>query len=137
MYVRGCVERAGRQTSLQRPAANRFAVLQTTVVPLSPARTMFVATTSSETVEAPVNRNRTTAASRKPSPFGLTVVRSALAPAEAAPPFVTCRSARRGPGADSAAAARRNGAIIDPRPRLQFPYFALTTGTIGASILSS
>jgi hypothetical protein len=53
---------------------------------------MFVATTSSETRAGRVSRKRTIALSRKPSPFGLTVVSSRRSPANGADPFVTRRS---------------------------------------------
>src|ERR671934_231704 len=60
-----------------------------TVVPLFPALTMFVATMSIWTTEDRVNLKCTIASSRKPSPFGLTVVRSRRSPAKGVGPIVT------------------------------------------------
>src|SRR5438477_314914 len=89
MYVRGCVDGAGRQLSEPQPASKCRAVRQSTVVPPVPARTMFVATISMRTVAVRVSRKWTVAASRNPSLFGLTVVSSRPSPAKGTDPFVT------------------------------------------------
>ena len=89
MYVRGCVECAGRHVKLPAPAPNCLDVFQITVVPPTPARTMFVAMTSSRTRAGRATLKCTVAASRKPSPFGLTVASSRLSPAKGAEPSVT------------------------------------------------
>src|SRR5690348_15101744 len=133
MYVRGCVERAGRHTSVPGPAPKSCEVCQTADVPPFPARTMFVATTSIETRAGRVNLKWTIAWSRNPSPFGLTVVSRRRSPANGADPFVTCRSCSAG----ASASAARNSAVTRYPGRLQIPYLPLNTRIIGASILTS
>src|SRR5438067_4874840 len=132
MYVRGWVERAGRHTRVPGPAPKSRDVCQTEDVPVLPARTMFVATTSMLTRAGLDNRNRTYAASRKPSPFGLTVVSRLRSPANGTEPFVTWRSCR--PGASATAAKR--AAVTAAPSRLQFLYVPLMQGTIAGSILT-
>src|SRR5262245_26865325 len=133
MYVRGCVERFGRQVKVPGPAPKARAVCQTTDVPPWPARTMFVATTSSATRAGRASPKWTMARSRKPSPFGLTVVSRRPSPENGVEPFVTYRFFSAG---ESASAASRSA--VTPQPgRLQFPYVPLNTHTHRASILTS
>src|SRR5712691_4255275 len=65
------------------------------------------------TVDARVRTKRTTAESRKPSPFGLTVANSALSPANGAEPFDTRTSTSSGAGRDAAAIAATSGTITE------------------------
>src|SRR5947208_3525648 len=113
MYVRGCVERVGRHTSVPGPAPKRRDVCQTEDVPVLPARSMFVATASMLTRAGRGSRKWTNAASRNPSPFGLTVVSSRRSPANGTDPFVTWRPWRPGARAraatPAAAVARERG----------------------------
>src|SRR5262249_17644529 len=134
MYVRGCVDRFGRQVSVPGPAANICAVCQTTDVAPLPARTMFVATTSISTRAGRARRKCTTARSRKPSPFGLTVVSRRPSPANGVDPFVTWRSCSAG---ESASAASPSAVTATPPARLQFPYVPLNLPTHRTSILTS
>ena len=87
--MRGSVVRTGRQASVPDPAGKEPVVDQTVVVPVVPARTSSVATASIRTVAGCVSRKITIALSRKPSPFGLTVARSARSPANGADPLPT------------------------------------------------
>ncbi len=87
-YVRGSVPSAGRQTICCGPARNRFVVLQIVFV-ARPGCSVSVRTTSSRTFAARSSRKLTIARSRNPSPFGETVVRSRLSPANGREPFVT------------------------------------------------
>ena len=107
--MRGSEVRNGRHTSRSRPAGNVRVVVQTVAVPVRPARTICVATADMRTVAGRVNRNRTMAASRKPSPFGLTVVSSRRSPAKGRLPFATERSSTCAGRASTTAAA--SGAI--------------------------
>src|SRR6266545_7213737 len=132
MYVRGCVEWAGCQTSTPGPAPSSCVVCQTEDVPPLPARTMFVATTSSRTRAGLVKRKWTNAASRKPSSFGLTVVSSRRSPANGRSPFVTWRSWSAG----ASASAARKTAVTESSRRLRFLYFPLMQSTIRTSILT-
>src|SRR6185312_13033268 len=134
MYVRGCVERADFQTSVPGPAANCRDVCQTVDVPVLPARTMFVATTSRLTRAELVSRKWTMAASRKPSPFGLTVVSRRRSPANGADPLVTDRSFSAG---DASARAARKAAVTGESGRLHFPYVPLIQRIIRRSILTA
>src|SRR5438034_5557564 len=127
MYVLGWVERAGRQVRVPGPAPKTRDTCQTTDVPPLPARTMFVATTSIRTRAGFASRKWTLAWSRKPSPFGLTVVSSRRSPANGAEPFVTCRFCSVGV---SARAARRR-AVTFVLLHLQFPYVPLNRRIIG------
>src|SRR5947208_9544140 len=131
MYVRGGVERAGRHTSVLGPARKNCVACQTEDVPVLPARTMFVATTSMLTRAGRASRKWTYAASRKPSPFGLTVVSSGRSPANGAEPFVTWRFWSVGANARAA----RTAAVTAAPSRLQFPYLPMMQGTIAESIL--
>src|SRR5204862_1306171 len=87
--------------------------VQILVPPVVPARSSWVSTASIRTTAGAVRRKCTIAASRKPSPFGLTVVSSRRSPANGADPFVTRTSTRLGEGADATAAATK-GAITRP-----------------------
>ncbi len=115
--MRGCAEEAGRQVNVARPWPRLRWVCQTTVVPVLPARTMFVATTSIRTLAALVSLKCTYATSRKPSPFGLTVVSRRWSPAYGVEPFVTLTSMSCAGGPASAATAARNSVItLSTRP---------------------
>src|SRR5436190_13658435 len=109
MYVRGCVDGFGRHTNRPRPGGNLRVALQTTVVPVRPARTICVATASTRTVALLRRRNVTKAASRNPSPFGLTVVRRRRSPANGVDPFETAISNNGEGGAAVASEATGRG----------------------------
>src|SRR3954470_15545196 len=140
MYVRGCVPRAGRQTRRSRPACSLRVVDHTAVVPVRPARIICVATADICTVAGRVSRKRTIAASRNPSPFGLTVVSRRRSPAKGRVPSETERSSSCGGATSTSAAA--SGAITGRsveaaglRSCLQFPYVPLKQRTPRMQIL--
>src|SRR4051794_31978655 len=133
MYVRGWVDRVGRHVSVCGPAPRRRDVCQTTDVPPLPARTMFVASTSRSTFAERASTKWTIARSRKPSPFGVTVVSSGRSPANGADPFVTCTPCSAG---EARASAARATTVTRVPSRLQFPYDPLNPGTIERPILT-
>ena len=83
--MRGGVERAGRQRSARGPADSRHRRDQIVSPAALPTRIVSVRTASIVTVAGRASRKRMIAASRTPSPFGLTVVRNRSSPAKAAP----------------------------------------------------
>src|SRR4051794_26514145 len=96
MYVRGGVRRAGRQTSRPDPAGNRARLDHTAVVAVRPARTVDVDTAAARMTAGSDRRKETTARSRNPSPFGLTVVNRGRSRANGVDPLDTRRASRRG-----------------------------------------
>ncbi|TML49964.1 MAG: hypothetical protein E6G23_02200 [Actinobacteria bacterium] len=74
-------ERAGVQTSRCRPRENACRTDEIVCTVFFPRLTFTVWSTSSWTVALFVSRKPTTARSRKPSPFGLTVVSIGRSPA--------------------------------------------------------
>jgi hypothetical protein len=92
---------------------------------------------TSRTTAERVNVKWTTAASRKPSAFGLTVVSSVRSAENGADPFVTRRSSSCGPGEVTSAAAARSAAVTGSCLRLQFPYLPMNKGTIAPLILAA
>ena len=87
----GARRRRGRgdQRSVCGPAPSAQERDHTALVAARPSRTLSVRTASIRTRAARVRMNRTTAASRNPSPFGETVVRRRRSPANRAEPFDT------------------------------------------------
>src|SRR5919201_5174318 len=102
-YVRFDVSPSGRHTSRWGPRPSLI-VCDEIVSAKAAARLIeSVRTTSSRTVAGAVSRKRTIARSRKPSPFGLTVVSRAVSPANGLSPCETVSPSRR--GGDGAAGA--------------------------------
>ena len=107
-YVRGAMPRRGVQTSSCAPGAKaRGRSLWTTFAALASGSLFAVSVwiTVRATRAAAARRNWTCAASRKPSPFGLTVVRSGPSPRKGVDPFVTRRPRSCGAAGFAAAGA--------------------------------